>query len=370
MELKRTPLFEAHKNLGAKLVDFGGWEMPVQYSSIIEEHTTTREKAGLFDVSHMGEILVTGKDAKKYLNMLVTNDVNLLVPKKVIYTLIPNDNGGVVDDMLIYMMSDEEFLLVVNASNSDKDFAWFEKKFAKLSGGSVKVENQSAQYAQIALQGPCAQEILQTLVDYDLNKIEFFFYDYLTIDGVSAIVSRTGYTGEDGFEVYCCTTQVEKVWNKILEAGKPFGLCPVGLGARDTLRFEAGLPLYGHEISDTITPIEASLKFFTKIDKGDFCGKPVIEEQVVNGAKKKLIGLELIGKGVPRADYRIEKDGADIGYITSGTHSPTFKKGLAMVLIDTAFAKVGTEVDVVIRDNRVPAKIVKIPFYKKKTLQK
>ncbi|KAI4453999.1 aminomethyltransferase [Holotrichia oblita] len=345
MGLKRTPLYEVHKALGAKLVDFGGWELPIQYTQVIGEHINTREKAGLFDVSHMGELLVTGKDAKKYLNMLITNDINLLVPKKVIYSPVPNEEGGVVDDLLVYMISDEEFLLVVNASNTDKDFAWFDSKLQELSGGSVKVENKSEHYGQLALQGLAAQQILQKLVSYNLNHIEFFFFENLEINGKKAIISRTGYTGEDGFEIYCTAKDTSEIWHEVTEAGEEYGICPVGLGARDTLRFEAGLPLYGHELSDNISPVEAGLKYFVKPNKDGFIGKAAIEEHYFGGAPRKLVGIEITSRGIPREGYRIVKNGIDVGYITSGTHSPTFKKGLGMALVSAEYAALGTELE-------------------------
>ena len=364
--LMRTPLYEKHKSLGAKMVDFGGWEMPIQYTSIIEEHTATREKAGLFEVSHMGEIIVKGKNAKEVLNTLITNDINSMISKKVMYSPITNEKGGTVDDLLIYMVSDVEFLLVVNASNISKDFAWFKEKISALSN-SVEVINSSQDFAQIAIQGPLAQSILQKITNFDLNQINFFTFDYVEICGKKIIVSRTGYTGEDGFEIYCNKSQIEEIWDKLLAAGKNEGLVPVGLGARDTLRLEAALPLYGHEIDDNITPVEAGLKFFVKPNTSNFIGSDILKKQIEEGTEKKLAGIELIDKGVPRSGYIIEKDSVQIGYVTSGTYSPTFKKGIAMALLSTEMSQIGNEVDVIIRDKKIKAKIVKLPFYKKKT---
>ena len=364
--LMRTPLYEKHKALGAKIVDFGGWEMPIQYTSIIEEHTATREKAGLFDVSHMGEITVKGKDAKNILNTLITNDMNLMHPKKIIYSPVPNEKGGVVDDLLVYMINDDEFLLVVNASNTEKDFKWFKEKISNVSN-SVEVINCSKEYGQIAIQGPAAQVILQKLTSFNLDQINFFTFDYVEICGKKNIVSRTGYTGEDGFEIYCNSSQAEEIWDNLLSAGTNDGLLPIGLGARDTLRFEAALPLYGHEFDDNITPIEAGLKFFVKINKGHFIGADVLKKQIEEGPAKKLAGIELIDKGVPRSGYIIEKEGVQIGSVTSGTYSPTFKKGLAMAMLSVDMVQPGNEVDVIIRDNKIKAKIVKLPFYQKKT---
>ncbi|MCL2695714.1 MAG: glycine cleavage system aminomethyltransferase GcvT [Clostridiales bacterium] len=367
--MKRTPLYESHIELGAKMVDFGGWEMPIQYTSIIEEHTATRERAGLFDVSHMGEFEVRGRNAKEVLNQLVTCDLNLLEPDKIVYTFLTNENGGVVDDLLIYMLSDYQFLLVVNASNTEKDYLWLKEKAAQISYETTVI-NLSDTYGQIAIQGPAAQTILQRLTDFDLSQIRFFHFDMLTICGADTIVSRSGYTGEDGFEIYMPKAHATEIWNALLAAGKEEGIAPVGLGARDTLRFESALPLYGHELSAEITPIEAGLKFFVKFDKCDFPGKEIMQRQVNEGTDRRLVGIELIERGIPRDGYRVEKDGADVGYITSGAYSPTFKKGLAMALLRTDIIEPDGEVDVVIRGNRVKAKLVKLPFYKKKTLKK
>ena len=367
--MKKTALNGCHIALGAKLIDFGGWEMPVQYTGIVDEHIATREHAGLFDVSHMGEIWFKGKNAKNVLNMLITNDINQMQPKKVMYTPIPNEKGGVVDDMLIYMFGDEEFLLVVNASNIDKDFAWFKEKAFEISQ-EICVSNVSDEYSQIAIQGPNAQAILQEITDSDLSLIKFFCFENINLMGKTALVSRTGYTGEDGFEIYCTNEIVAGLWNELLQVGKAKGLVPVGLGARDTLRFEAALPLYGHEIYDDISPVEAALKYFVKPDKGDFIGKDIIAKQYTEGTMRKLYGIEMVERGIPRSDYRVEKEGKDVGYVTSGTHSPTFKNGLAMALLAVENIKIDDEVDVVIRDKRVKGKIVKLPFYKKKTQSK
>jgi aminomethyltransferase len=362
--LKRTPLYESHKNLGGKMVDFGGWEMPIHYTAIIEEHLATREKAGLFDVSHMGEILIKGALAKAVLNKLVTCDMDTLKPKKTAYTFLPIETGGVVDDLLVYMINGHEYLLVVNASNTDKDYQWLKERVAELSP-EVEVINLSEDYGQIAIQGPRAQAILQKLTEFDLAQIRFFAFDFVTLCGEEVIVSRTGYTGEDGFEIYCQAAHTAEIWGLLLEAGASEGIQPIGLGARDTLRFESALPLYGHELSADITPIEAGLKFFVKLEKDDFLGKSAMEKQVEQGIKRKLAGIEITGRGIPRDGYRIEKDGEDVGYITSGAYSPTFKKGLAMALLRADIVQLGNLLDVIIRDKKVEAKIVKLPFYKK-----
>jgi len=371
--LKRTPLYEAHKARGATLIDFGGWEMPVQYTSIIDEHLATREKAGLFDVSHMGEITVKGPGAKAALNKLITGNMDSVRQFKTMYTLLTNDKGGVVDDLLVYIAADDDYFLVVNASNTDKDYAWLKERVAAIDPG-VEVKNVSADYGQIAIQGPLAQDILQKITDCDLTGIEFFSFAYAGLRGndgsvidSKAIISRTGYTGEDGFEIYCDAGRAYDVWELLLKIGADEGLVPVGLGARDTLRFESALPLYGHELGEDITPIEAGLKFFVKFDKDDYPGKSVLQAQVDGGAARRLVGIEMVERGIPREGYRIEADGEDIGYVTSGTFSPTLKKGLAMALISAKRAKTDTLLDVVIRDKRVQAKVIRLPFYKKRT---
>jgi len=362
----KTPLYETHKNLNAKMVDFGGWEMPLQYASIIDEHINTREKAGLFDVSHMGEITVKGSSAKEILNELITNDLNLLQAKKIAYSFLTNEKGGVVDDLLVYKISGDEFLLVVNASNTDKDYQWLIEKTSDMPG-DFEILNRSHEYGQLAIQGPSAQVILQKLTGFNLDNITFFTFDSIIVCGKeNVIVSRTGYTGEDGFEIYCDQSYTVEIWENILAAGVDEGIKPVGLGARDTLRFESALPLYGHELNEDITPVEAGLKMFVNLGKEKFLGKNILEEQINGGVQRKLTGIELIGRGIPRDGYRVEKDGKDVGYITSGTYSPTFKKGLAMAMLPANIVQPDNEVDVVIRDNKVKAKLVTLPFYKKK----
>jgi aminomethyltransferase len=365
--MKRTPLYEAHKALGAKMTDFGGWEMPIQYTSIIKEHNETREKAGLFDVSHMGEIRVKGAGARDCLNRVVTNDTNLLAPRKIIYSPLPNDEGGLVDDLLLYMIGDDEILLVVNASNTDKDYEWLKTRIAALASG-VSVVNESDRWAQVALQGPRAVAILSKLTGCDVAAMRYYTFDTASVIGHDMLVSRTGYTGEDGFEIYCDPRDARALWDTIIKEGDEFGVVPVGLGARDTLRFEAGMPLYGHELSDDISPVEAGLGFFVKPDKGvRFPGCDRVAKEKREGPARMRVGIELIERGIPRERCRVEQDGGDIGVVTSGTHSPTFKKGLAMALVDAAHAGIGGAVDVVIREKRVKGRIVKLPFYDKKS---
>lgn len=364
-ELKQTPLYPIYKNWGAKTIDFGGWELPVQFSGIKKEHEAVRTKAGLFDVSHMGEILVSGPDSEEYLQKMLSNDLSKLKINKAQYTILCNEQGGTIDDLLIYKLTDTSFLLVVNAANTDKDFEWLKKH----QSGEVTVENISSSYAQLALQGPLAQRILQKLVkNEDLDNIKFFsFKQDVQIGDVQALVSRSGYTGEDGFEIYCKQEDAIYIWENILTAGESEGVVPCGLGARDTLRFEAGLPLYGQELSENISPIEAGLQFAVKVNKEqEFIGKSALQEQITNGPKRKVVGIEMIERGIPRTGYKVLKDGQEIGYVTTGTQSPTLQKSIGMALIDSNFAEVGTELEVEIRNKSVKGKIIPTPFYKRK----
>jgi aminomethyltransferase len=365
-ELKRTPLFPIYSDYNGKTIDFGGWELPVQFSSIKKEHEATRTKAGLFDVSHMGEILVEGSDSDLFLQKMLTNDLSPLTIGRCQYTIMCFENGGTVDDLIVYKLAEHKFLLVVNAANTEKDFAWLEQH----ATGDVKVTNISNKIAQLALQGPKAEAILQKVTDVNLSEIKFFrFKDNVAIKGLEnkALISRTGYTGEDGFELYIDQSEGISLWNLLMAEGKEEGLEPVGLGARDTLRFEACLPLYGQEITQDISPIEANLSFAVKTDKEvDFIGKAVLKEQKEKGTKRKIVGLEMIDKGIPRHGYEVWKDDLKIGVVTSGTQSPTLNKNIGLALIDSSYTEIGTEVFVQIRNKQVKAKVVPIPFYKRK----
>lgn len=362
-ELKRTPLFHEYAKYGGKTIDFGGWELPVQFSSIKEEHDAVRNRAGLFDVSHMGEILVEGKDALQYLQNLLTNDISKIAIGGAQYNAMCYENGGVVDDLLVYRLGEERYLLCVNAANIEKDFEWMQQHVH----GDVKVINQSDDYAQIALQGPLAEEVLQTLTEVDLKEIKYFkFLQGVSISGNSVLVSRTGYTGEDGFEIYGEPNAVIHLWNDILEAGKEKGVVPAGLGARDTLRFEACLPLYGQELSKDISPLEAGIGFAVKLQKeSDFIGKEALVAQKESGLPRKIIGIEMMDKGIPRHGYKVFKDGEEIGEVTTGTQSPLTKRNIGLVLIDSKFAQLDTELEIEIRNRRLQAKTVATPFYKR-----
>lgn len=366
--LKRTPLFSLYANYGAKVIDFGGWELPVQFSSIIEEHHAVRTLAGLFDVSHMGEVTIEGQDATACVQYLITNDISKLQINQAVYAALCYPNGGIVDDLLVYKQGEQKYLLVINASNIDKDVDWI----LSHAIGDVTIENISSKTAQLALQGPIAEKVLQRMAATDLSEIAYFtFKDDIEVAGIKTLVSRTGYTGEDGFELYLDAADAPALWEKILEEGKADGVVPCGLGARDTLRFEARLPLYGQELGPEISPLEAGIGFAVKLQKeADFIGKEALQKQKEEGVSRKLVGIELIGRGIPRNGYPVyaanaaETDEA-IGYVTSGTQSPTLKKNLGLALIKADYAAIGTTLTVEIRGKRIEAVTVKAPFYKR-----
>lgn len=364
-ELKRTPLFPEYEKSGGKTIDFGGWDLPVQFEGIKHEHEITRTKAGLFDVSHMGEIRVTGPDSKAFLQKVMTNDVSKLTPKRAQYTFMCYEDGGTVDDFIIYMLEDDYYLLVVNAANTEKDFEWLKEN----NDTAAAIKNVSSEYVQLALQGPDAEVILQKLTKTNLSEVKFFRFEnpvYFSEMESGAVVSRTGYTGEDGFEIYISTDSGRELWQLILKAGAAYGVEPIGLGARDTLRFEANLPLYGQELSKDITPIEAGLGFAVKIKKReDFIGKDKLKQQAENGPDRKLVGIEMIDKGIPRTGYQVYADNTEVGVITSGTQSPTLQKNVGLALIKSEFSEVGTELIVQVRKRKLRAVVVETPFYKR-----
>lgn len=361
--LKRTVLFDSYAAYGGKTIDFGGWELPVQFSSIKAEHEAVRTKAGLFDVSHMGEVLVTGEGALSYLQKMVTNDVSKLKDGQAQYTAMCYENGGTVDDLLIYKRGDNNYLLVVNASNIDKDLEWMNSH----ATDNVEIVDASSSYALLALQGPIAQEVLQTLTDEPLADIKFFrFKENVDISGHRVLVSRTGYTGEDGFEIYGSPEAIVALWSVILKAGANEGVVPAGLGARDTLRFEAGLPLYGQELSKDISPLETGIGFVVKVNKEEnFFGKEVLASQKENGVPRKLVGVEMIDKGIPRTGYKVFLGEEQIGEVTTGTQSPTLKKNIGFALLNSEHTAEGTEIEVEIRAKRLKAVIIATPFYKR-----
>ncbi|MGA2534339.1 MAG: glycine cleavage system aminomethyltransferase GcvT [Candidatus Aminicenantales bacterium] len=360
--MDKTRFNELHKKLGAKMVEFVGWEMPIEYKGIIDEHMAVRTRAGLFDVSHMGEVLVTGKGALAYVQWLTPNDAARLAPGQVQYTALMTPESTFVDDMLVYCIGPETYFLVVNAANVAKDFAWIA---GHTKGFDVKVENQSDAYSQVALQGPLAEKILQPLTDVNLAGMKSFWWARGKVAGIACLISRTGYTGEDGFEVYTTDPKPGPIWTSIIEKGTPLGLLPVGLGARDTLRLESKLMLYGNDITDKTTVLEADLKWIVKLQKGDFLGKPVIERQLAEGLKKKLAGFELVDRGVARPHYPAYMKGQKVAEVCSGTFSPLLKKSIGLVYLPVEATAVGTEFEIGIRDKKVKAKVVPTPFYKR-----
>ncbi|MDO4585680.1 MAG: glycine cleavage system aminomethyltransferase GcvT [Planctomycetia bacterium] len=362
--LKRTPLYEKHLEYKGRIIDFGGWELPVQYEGILKEHQMVRQKAGLFDVSHMGEILVRGNDAEKFIQYLVTNDVTKIQPKQAQYSPICYQNGGCVDDLIVYKYSNNEYFIVVNAANTDKDFDWI----SKYAPDHLKVENVSSQFAQLAIQGPLAQSILQQLTTFPLDQIAFFHFEpEVIIDGKLCIVSRTGYTGEDGFEIYANPEDASQIWDSILTVGRS-DIAPIGLGARDTLRFEAKLPLYGQEISADISPLEAGLGYFVRLEKeADFLGKDALLAQKKNGLTRSLCEFEMLDRGVPRSHYQVAIQDQIVGCVTTGMFAPTLQKNMGLALIPSEFKEPGTKIDIIIRNKKIPAEIKKGIFYSKKT---
>lgn len=365
---RKTPITDWSVANGGKMVDYAGWEMAVQYEGLMAEHNAVREKAGVFDVSHMGEVMVEGPGALDYLQNLLTNDFSAMKDGEILYTMMCYENGTVVDDLLVYRHQADKYLLVINAGNVAKDVEWMAKHSA---GFDVTLTNKSDETGELAIQGPLAEEILQKLTDSNLSDIRFFgFKDKVLIAGVPCLVSRTGYTGEDGFEVYIPWNELLPVWEALMEAGKDMGLQPAGLGCRDTLRFEAGLPLYGHEISDAITPLEAGLGYFVALKKDKFIGSDVLKDQKANGIPRKLVGFELLERGIARADYDVYLKGEKIGYVTTGYLSPTLQKNLGQALVDRKAVEGAEELEIHVRKNMVRAKIVKLPLYRKRTKSK
>ena len=356
--LKRTPLHAAHVSAGARMVEFGGWEMPVQYSGIIEEHRRVRAAVGLFDVSHMGEFEVEGPDALAALQMLTTNDVAALDVGQVQYSVLCYPNGGIVDDLTVYRLGAEHFMVTVNASNIEKDWAW-----VTTHGGAARWRNVSADTGLIAVQGPRAEELVARLADTDVRAIRYYHFARGKIAGISGVISRTGYTGEDGFELYLPWSDTERAWTALLEAGASLGAGPIGLGARDTLRLEMRYALYGNDIDATTNPLEAGLGWVVKPAKGDFLGKAAIERVRSDGLKRRLVGLEMADRSIARHGYAVMLGERRIGDVTSGTYGPSVDKSIALAYVEAAQAAVGTELSVEIRGQARPARVVKTPFH-------
>lgn len=359
MENKKTCLYDKHVAMGALMSPFAGFDMPIQYSSIIDEHNAVRTDCGVFDVSHMGEAIVTGPDAERYVNHIFTNDVSTIKVGQVLYGMMLYPDGGTVDDLLVYKMGAEEFFLVINASNTDKDVAWMKKN---TEGFNVKVEDVSEHYGQLAVQGPNAEKVVEEVLGLECKELVFYTSKKINVNGEDIIVSRTGYTGEDGFEIYCNPQLIIEYWDKLIESGR----CkPCGLGCRDTLRFEVGLPLYGNELSNEISPVMAGLSMFCKLDKDEFIGKDAIAEQKANGVSRKVVGIELEGQAVPRHGYNVLCNGETVGTVTTGYQSISTHKSVCMALVDAAHAKLGTPLEIQIRKKIFPGTVVKKRFYDK-----
>lgn len=360
MENKRTCLYDKHVALGALMQPFAGFDMPIQYSSIIDEHNAVRTQCGVFDVSHMGEAVVTGNDAERYVNHIFTNDVSRINPGQVLYGMMLYPDGGTVDDLLVYKMAEDKYFLVINAANTDKDLAWMR---SNAGGFSVDIEDASPRYGQIAVQGPCAEAVMEEVLGITCGELVFYtFKTVVAAGGEEIIVSRTGYTGEDGFEIYAGEDLIRAYWDMLVGSGR----CkPCGLGCRDTLRFEVGLPLYGNELSAEVSPVMAGLGIFCKLDKAEFIGKDAIVEQKTNGVSRKVVGIELAGHAVPRHGYAVLSGGVEVGVVTTGYQSISTGKSVCMALVDVAYVKLGTPLDVRIRKKTFPGTVVKKRFYEK-----
>jgi aminomethyltransferase len=361
--LKKTPLHERHRALGARMVEFGGWDMPVEYSGIVDEHLAVRTRAGLFDVSHMGQIEIAGADALAAVQHIATNDASRLSRGQAQYSGLTTSEGTFVDDVLTYRLADDHFMLVVNASNIVKDFDWITKQTAGL--GDVVAVNTSSRYALLALQGPSAREVLQTLTGVNLAEIKYYWFTTGEVAGVAGTISRTGYTGEDGFEVFVPPAAAERVWTAILQAGKAAGVVPAGLGARDTLRLEAAMRLYGNDIDETTTVLEADLGWIVGWKKESFVGADALRKQKQEGVSRKLVGFEVLDRAIARHGYDVYLDGVKAGVVTSGTQTPFLKKAIGMAYVPIDSAAPGTGIDIDVRGRRVRAQVVPLPFYKR-----
>lgn len=359
METLKTCLHDKHLALNAKMMPFGGFDMPIEYTSIVEEHNAVRHAAGIFDVSHMGEILIKGEDSEKYINHIFTNNISGGAIGKIFYGMMLYPSGGVVDDLLVYKKSDKEFFLVVNAANIAKDYDWM---IENSKGYNIEIINQSDYYGEVAVQGPKAFEVIEKYIGIQVNDLEFYTFKELSYESEIILVSRTGYTGEDGFELYGSHQFINKIWNLLVQSKE---VIPCGLGCRDTLRFEVGLPLYGHELDHDITPLEAGLGIFVKLDKEEFIGKDALVKQKAEGVKRKIVGIELIEKAIPRNGYDVEVNGQKIGYVTTGYNSISTGKSVCLALIDSEYATLDKEVEVRIRKKEFKGRIVKKRFYEK-----
>lgn len=362
--MKKTPLYERHLALGATMTDFGGWTMPVQYTGIIEEHKKTREAAGIFDICHMGEIDITGPDAFDFLQLILSRNLEGQQVGQLKLSVMTNEQGGILDDLTFYLLDVQHYRLVTNAGTKEKDLAWILKIKNEKGFTNITVTDHSDTIGKIDLQGPRASAILQPHVPADLSAIKFYHFVFSTVAGIAALISRSGYTGEDGFEIYADAERIVELWDLLLDTGAAQGLVPVGLGARDTLRLECGMTLYGNEIDEGTTPFEAVYGWLVDLNK-PFIGRDALKQQQTAGIGKKLVGFEMVDKGIARHGYRVFKDGRDIGVVTSGTFAPTLNRAIGMAYVPVAMKEPGTEIDIDIRNRPTRARVVKLPFYKR-----
>lgn len=363
--MKKTPLYDRHVALGAKIIDFGGWAMPVQYTNVIEEHNSTRTKAGLFDICHMGEIEVKGPQALELLQWLLSRDIKGQAIGQIKLSVLTNEEGGIIDDVTVYRLGNERYLVVTNAGTKDKDYSWVEMQRRVKGLSDVEVIDNSGQTGKIDLQGPLSQAILQNLASDDLAPLTYYHAKDTKVMDIPALVSRSGYTGEDGFEIYTDSRRIGELWDKLLEIGAPFGLKPVGLGARDTLRLEAGMMLYGTDMDETVTPLEVVYGWVTSLEK-DFVGSSALKKLKEKGLSRKLVGFEMEERGIARHGYKVFKDGTEVGIVTSGTYTPTLQKAVGLAFVPMLYSRPGTDIIIQIRDNRARARIVELPFYRRR----
>jgi aminomethyltransferase len=362
--MKKTPLYDCHVALGAKIIDFGGWAMPVQYSNVIEEHHTTRMKAGLFDICHMGEIEVKGPQAFELLQWVLSRNIEGQAIGQIKLSVMTNESGGIIDDVTVYRLGEEHYLVVTNAGTKDKDFSWIEaqRKVRCLSG--VEVVDNSDRTGKIDLQGPLSQQILQNLASDDLASLHFYHAKDTRVMKIPALVSRSGYTGEDGFEIYTESRRIEEIWDKLLAVGTGLGLKPVGLGARDTLRLEAGMMLYGNDMDETITPLDVVYGWVTNLEK-NFVGSTALKRLKEKGLERKLVGFEMTDRGIARHGYKVFKDAVEVGVVTSGTYTPTLQKAVGLAFVPVPYSRPGMDIFIQIRDHQAGARIVELPFYRR-----
>jgi aminomethyltransferase len=363
--MKRTPLYDRHMEAGARMIGFGGWEMPVQYTGVIEEHRTTRQAAGLFDICHMGEILVTGAGSFELLQMVMSRDLAPQKTGKMRLSVMTTPGGGIIDDLTVYKFSEERYVVVTNAVTREKDYKWLLENKSALGITDVSIRDITEKVGKLDLQGPCAQPILQRITKCSLDDIKYYSFLETEVDSMPAVISRSGYTGEDGFEIYVAGSVVERIWDIILEEGRPSGLKPVGLGARDTLRLEAGLMLYGNEMDESVTPLEVAYSWVPNLEK-EFIGRDALTQQKEKGLSKKLVGFEMIDRGIARHGYKIVEGDRDIGEVTSGSMTPTLNKAVGMAFVPANYIEPGTEITIRIRENLARAQVVQLPFYKRK----